>query len=73
MGFSKAIIMHDDSKIQLGIAISRHRENQGPVTLKTHHLIGVFIIWALGMTISITVFCIEQVVYKLKSRMQIDV
>lgn len=59
--------MHDDSKIQLGIAISRHRENQGPVRLNTNHLSGVFIIWAFGITMSSMVFLVEQVIHKLES------
>lgn len=57
---SQTISMHDNSKIQLGISISRHRENQGPISMKPKHLIGVFIIWAFGMSVSLAVFLVEQ-------------
>lgn len=62
--------MHDDSKMQLGISISRHRENQGPISLKTNHLVGVFIIWAFGVLISILAFVAEHVIHKLQCRVK---
>lgn len=64
---------YDNAKIQLGIAISRHRENK-PVKLRLNNVSGVFILWAIGISISTMIFIIEMFWYKIfkKNRLNRD-
>lgn len=62
---------HGNSKIQLGISLSRHRDKTGLVKLGLDHVSGAFILWGIGILIAIIIFIIESVHYhcKRKSKM----
>lgn len=50
---------HDNSKIQLGISISRDRGRAGPISLTLDHVSGAFILLAIGCACAMTVFILE--------------
>lgn len=59
---------HDNSKIQLGIAISRQKESTELVSLGLGHLSGIFILWIIGIALAIVAFIIEWICYYRKKR-----
>lgn len=55
----QTVIRYNNNKIQLGISVSRHRDNQGPVRLQPSHIVGALIIWGIGIGFSVIAFIFE--------------
>ncbi|XP_055604897.1 uncharacterized protein LOC129753122 [Uranotaenia lowii] len=58
----RVVSKFDNNKVQLAIATSRHMHNDGPVRLQPSHLLGAFLMLAIGLVGGILVFFIECVV-----------
>lgn len=58
---------YDNGKIQLGITISRHRENT-PVQLKLGNVSGAFILWAMGLSLAAIFFIAEHIRYAISKK-----
>lgn len=51
---------YSDNKVQLGVANSRGKHQQsGPDSLSVARLMGVFVIWTIGVGVSVLAFAVE--------------
>ncbi|XP_058817468.1 uncharacterized protein LOC131680775 [Topomyia yanbarensis] len=55
----KVISSYEDGEVQLAISTSRHRESPGPITLQPSHLLGAFLMLAIGLVGGGVVFLFE--------------
>ncbi|XP_055543537.1 uncharacterized protein LOC129729082 [Wyeomyia smithii] len=55
----KVVSIYENYNIQLSIGTSRHRESAGPVKLQPSHLLGAFLMLAIGLTGSLVAFVLE--------------
>lgn len=63
----QSITKYNNAKIQLEISSSRQHDKNDPTQLTMDHLVGIFILWSMGISISIIVFIVELIMGKLKS------
>ncbi|CRK93972.1 CLUMA_CG007498, isoform A [Clunio marinus] len=63
------VTRNTNNKIQAEIALSRHRDNVGPINLSPSHVIGPFILLGVGLTFSSIVF-ISEILIKRNARMK---
>lgn len=62
----QTVAKHSNSKIQLGISLSKHSDKADYVNLALDHVSGAFLIWGIGLTLAIIVFMIEIICYRYK-------
>lgn len=65
------VAQHGNSKIQLGISISRDRDNIGPVSLTLDQVSGAFILLAIGCICAISAFVLELMWHQYKKKQNI--
>ncbi|XP_058823625.1 glutamate receptor ionotropic, delta-2-like [Topomyia yanbarensis] len=64
----RVVSSYEDEKVQLAISTSRHRESPGPITLEPSHLLGAFLMLAIGLVGGCVVFLLEVLYVKWKNR-----
>lgn len=62
---------YSDNKIQLGISLSRHRDQQGPIRLTPAHISGALILWGIGIGLSTVIFLIEFMIARKSKRTKV--
>jgi len=50
---------YTNNNVQIRITTSHQQHDYGPVSIKLSHLLGVYILWIIGLIISIILFIIE--------------
>lgn len=64
--YNKVAMHHTNNKVQVRVLESktRHHNNQFPVSLQPSHLLGVYVVWMIGLLISMVVFVFELMWYR---------
>ncbi|XP_055633891.1 glutamate receptor ionotropic, delta-1-like [Toxorhynchites rutilus septentrionalis] len=57
-----------NGRVQLAIATSRHRDSSGPIKLQPSHLLGAFLLLAIGLVSGFFVFLLEVIYSNLQQR-----
>ena len=60
------VTRNSNNKIQKSVAHSRHKESVGPIKLTPSHLIGPYILLAIGIILSTSTFLAEMLYFKFK-------
>lgn len=60
---------YTNNKVQVRVLESktRHHNNQVPVSLRPSHLLGVYVVWMIGLLISMVAFVFELMWYRRKT------
>lgn len=64
----QSVANHANSKIQLGISISRHREKTGLISLSLDHVSGAFLLLGMGLFTATCIFILEFIYYRCSNR-----